>query len=490
MVAVASSSYSNADWQLGYESLTTEHSYWIDEIKGEIPAELEGTLFRNGPGILGRGGQNYGHPFDGDGMIAKLTFHQGQAHFTNRFVRTPEFLAEQEADQVLYRGVFGTQKPGGWWANFLDLKFKNPANTNVIYHGDKLLALWEASSPYRLDPYTLNTLEMESFGGSFRTGQPFTAHPVLDPDSGDLIAFGVDAGLNSKLWFYRLNPQGTLVEKTEHPIPGFAFMHDAAWTPPYRIFFQNPVSFNPIPFALGLQPAGICLDLDDKAPTRILVFDEVGERTTLESDPGFIFHHVNAFQQEGEIIIDSILYETLPNIDVGEDYRQVNFAQVPPGKLCRTRFQTPNHSHASTPQVHRQILLHHSVEFPMIHPHWVGKPHRYVYLGATHHSSGNAPLQALLKLDTYTGDQQIHSFAPQGYVSEPIFVPKPGLSQEDEGWLILLIFNSQERRSYFAILDAAQVDGGPVAELWLTHHVPYGLHGRFTPQVFLDPSRV
>ncbi len=486
MVAVASPSYSNADWQLGYESLTTEHSYWIDPIQGEIPAALEGTLFRNGPGILGRGGQPYGHPFDGDGMIAKLTLTQGRAHFANRFVRTPEFIAEQEADRVLYRGVFGTQKPGGWWANFLDLQFKNPANTNVIYHGDKLLALWEASSPYRLDPHTLETLGMESFGGSFRSGQPFTAHPVWDPDSGDLIAFGVDAGINSKLWFYRLNPQGVLVEKTEHPIPGFAFVHDAAWTPPYRIFFQNAVSFNPIPFALGLQPAGTCLDLKTQDPTRILVFDEAGQMISLDGGPGFIFHHVNAFQQDGEIIVDSILYEDLPNIDLGQDYRRVNFDQVPPGQLCRTRF--PISSPGSPPQARRQILLQHSVEFPMIHPQWVGKPHRYIYLGATHHSTGNAPLQAIMKFDIQTGDRQLYSFAPHGYVSEPVFIPKPGLSQEDEGWLIVLVFDASDQRSCFAILDAARVEAGPVAQLRLRHHVPYGLHGRFTPQIFLPQA--
>lgn len=482
MISIPSPPYSNDDWQLGYRSLSSEQSYWIDEVEGQIPTDLRGTLFRNGPGILGRGGQDYGHPFDGDGMIIRLTFVDGRAHFANCFVKTPEFIAEQRADKVLYRGVFGTQKPGGWWANFLDLTFKNPANTNVIYHGGKLLALWEASSPYRLDPVTLETLGMESFEGGFRSGQPYTAHPVWDPTSGDLIAFGVDAGPSSKLWFYRFDPDGALIEKTEHPIPGFAFMHDAAWTPPYRIFFQNPVSFNPIPFVLGLQPAGACLGLESDAPTNILVFDGQGKLTTLKTDPGFIFHHVNAFQEEGEIVVDSILYETLPNVEPEVNYRQVDFSQVPPGKLCRTRFSL------SSAKVQRQILLQRSVEFPMIHPQWVGKPHRFIYLGTTHEATGNAPLQALLRYDTVTGSQQVYSFAPKGFVGEPVFIPKPDASQEDEGWVITVVFDAREQKSVVALFEGTDLEAGPVAQLGLKHHVPYELHGRFTPEVFIDPT--
>ena len=148
-------SYNLQDWQKGYRSLPQEHDYWIDEIEGQIPADLNGTLFRNGPGLLDVNGQRIHHPFDGDGMICAISLQNGRAHFRNRFVRTQGYLEEQQAGKILYRGVFGTQKPGGWLANAFDLRLKNIANTNVIYWGGKLLALWEAAEPYRLDPETL-----------------------------------------------------------------------------------------------------------------------------------------------------------------------------------------------------------------------------------------------------------------------------------------------------------------------------------------------
>ena len=107
------------DWRSGYRSLPQEYTYAIDQIEGQIPAELVGTLFRNGPGLLDVGGHSVHHPFDGDGMISAISFTEGRAYFRNRFVKTQPYIEEQAAQKPLYRGVFGTQKPGGAIANAL-----------------------------------------------------------------------------------------------------------------------------------------------------------------------------------------------------------------------------------------------------------------------------------------------------------------------------------------------------------------------------------
>lgn len=121
----------------GYEALTEEASYRVDPatIVGEIPADLEGTLFRNGPGRNRIGGQQYSHWFDGDGMISAVTFGGGRVHFKNRYVRTPKYVRETAAQKILYRGV-GTQIPGGILRN----AFRTPgnaANTSVVLHAGK-----------------------------------------------------------------------------------------------------------------------------------------------------------------------------------------------------------------------------------------------------------------------------------------------------------------------------------------------------------------
>lgn len=464
--------FSRSDWQKGYRSLYTEYDYQITEITGEIPSDLKGTLYRNGPGLLDRNGENYGHPFDGDGMVCAITFRQGYVHFRNRFIKTPEFLAEQEAGKILYRGVFGTQKSGGWLANCFDLRLKNIANTNVILHGGKLLALWEAGRPYRLDPHNLETLGIEDFNQTLAPGEVFTAHPKLDPQTGDLWAFGVETGPRSVINILRLDPQGNLTKVARHAVPGFCFLHDFAFTPNYCIFLQNPVKFQPLPFLLGFRTAGACLDLKPNSLSQFLISDRQGNLITLDADPSFVFHHCNAYEPEpGKIILDSVCYATYPKLEPNQDFREVNFDQVVPGKLVRYKINL------DTKTINRNVLVERSCEFPAINPQYLGQPYRYAYLGAIAEPTGNAPLQALLKLDLHTGKQQIYSIAPQGFVGEPVFVPKPQATAEDDGWILTLCFNAARDRSQLLILSAH--DLRLVATLTLKHHIPYGLHGNF-----------
>jgi all-trans-8'-apo-beta-carotenal 15,15'-oxygenase len=492
--AVATKSYNATDWQGGTKSLTTELDYEIDDIEGQIPLDLRGTLFRNGPGILDIGGVSLRHPFDGDGMICAIAFNQGKAHFRNRFVRTEGYLAEQAAGKILYRGVFGTQKPGGWAANIFDIKFKSIANTNVLYWGDKLWALWEADRPYRLDPATLETLGEESFDGQLTANSPFSAHPRIDP--GDehrpprLVNFAVKAGLSTTIVIYELDVQGQIVEQHQHTVPGFAFIHDFALTPNYCIFFQNPVQFNPLPFVLGLRGPGECIRFQPKQPTRVWVIPRHGrgKAQCLETDSCFVFHHVNAFEQGESLVVDSICYENFPTVDPEQDYRQIDFDALPPGQLWRFEINP------STQTVKRQHLSDRCCEFPVIHPQKVGQDYRYAYLAIAHAPVGNAPLQALMKLDVASGQTEIWSAAPRGFMGEPVFVPKKlgaatsiwqaPMSAEDQGWILSVVYDAAHHRSDVVILDGAAIAQGPVARLHLKHHIPYGLHGNFTPKLF------
>lgn len=494
--SVPTNSYQQEAWQKGYRSLNKEFDYWIDEVEGKIPAELNGTLFRNGPGLLDVHGQRIHHPFDGDGMICAIAFSEGRAHFRNRYVRTEGFVKEQAAGQILYRGVFGTQKPGGWLANALDFNLKNIANTQVIYWGGRLLALWEAAEPHRLDPATLETFGKDYLNGVLSEGSSFAAHPWIDPscnqDDGApcLVNFAIKTGLSSTIQLYELNPAGKVVRQYAHSVPGFAFIHDFAITPNYCIFFQNPVSFNPLPFALGLRGAGECIKFQPKQPTRIVVIPRHKGKTAhvIETHSGFVFHHANAFEQGEDLFVDSVCYEDLPEVEPGSDFREVNFDAIAPGQLWRFRLDLKQN------QAERQLLEPRCCEFPFVHPSRAGRPYRYVYLGAAHEQSGNAPLQAILKVDLETGSRQLWSAAPHGYVGEPIFVPRQGYQNglptpevqgaEDDGWVLTLVYDSDRECSNVVILDARNLEEGPVATLKLKHHVPYGLHGSFTPEYF------
>jgi all-trans-8'-apo-beta-carotenal 15,15'-oxygenase len=483
--------YNRLDWQRGYESQTQEIATWIDNITGEIPAALHGTLFRNGPGLMDINGEQFHHPFDGDGMICAWTIQNGRVHFQNRFVRTEGFLAEQKAGKILYRGVFGTQKAGGWLGNIFDLKLKNIANTSVLYWGERLLALWEAALPHRLKPENLETIGLDDWDSALAESGAFSAHPRIDPRSEldnsqpCLVNFALSAGPVSTLHLYEFSPTGQLLRQHDQKIPGFAFIHDFAITPHYCLFFQNPMVFNPIPFALGFQGAAQCLRFRADQPTKIIVVprDRAAsqETQTLTVNAGFVFHHANAWEEDTETLyLESICYGSFPDVKPSDDFRETRFEKLDPGQLWRFKMNL------KTGEVNRELRDPRCVEFPTLHPQNVGREHRYAYLAAADQASGNAPLQALIKFDNQTGEQQFYSFAPKGFVSEPVFVPHPDGGAEDAGWVLMMVYNSARHASDLAIFDAQNIAQGAIATVHLDIHIPYGLHGHWTPQCFVE----
>lgn len=476
-------SYNPQEWQKGYLSQPNEYNYTITNIDGEIPPDLKGTLFRNGPGLLDIGGLPIHHPFDGDGMISAIRFQDGQAHYQNRYVRTQGYIDEQQAKTILYRGVFGTQKPGGFLHNAFDLRIKNIANTQVIYWGGKLLALWEADLPYHLNHQTLETIGLDNLNGILEPGESFAAHPRIDPSSKfnggspSLVNFSIKPGLSTTIRIYELDSHGSLLQKYAHTVPGFAFIHDFAITPNYCIFFQNPVKFNPLPYLFGLCGAGQCVHFQTNQPTRIIVIPrDPAQRQNIrhfDAQSGFVFHHANAFEQENQIGVDSICYQSLPGVDPQANFRDTDFNALEPGQLWRFTLDL------TTGQVQRQLIESRCCEFPTTHPNSVGRPYRYLYSAAAHNSQGNAPLQAIIKFDLETGLRQLWTAAPHGFTGEPVFVPRPHATSEDDGWLLTLVYNAQHHRSDVVILDAKNLEKNAIATLHLQHHIPYGLHGTF-----------
>lgn len=471
--------YSLEDWRGGNRSLQQEFDYEIDQVEGQVPADLNGILFRNGPGLLDVFGRPVHHPFDGDGMVCAITFSGGRAHFRNRFVQTEGYCAEQKAGRMLYRGVFGTKKPGGWLANAFDLRRKNVSNTNVIFWGDKLMTLWEASHPYRLDPHSLETLGMETLNGVLHKDSPFAAHPMIDPGNGEreprLVTFGIDPGPVTTIHLYELNAAGVVVLQHDHKVPGFAFVHDFAITPNYCLFFQNPVTFNPLPYVLGWRGAAECISFHGDRPTKIRVIprNPTQPMQEIDADPCFVFHHANAFEQGNEIIVDSVCYETFPGMDHDLNYQQIDFDQRPPAQLWRFTLDLENNTSS------RRLVQQRACEFPFVNPTLIGKRHRFVFLAAAHQPQGDAPQQAIIKVDPEAGEQQFWSDAPKGFVGEPVFVPRPQAEQEDDGWVLTLVYNAAREKSDLVILDGKNLQ--PIARLHLKHHVPYGLHGSFSP---------
>ena len=478
--------FDRAQWASAFRNVDRElTAVPLQATRGNIPAGLNGTLYRNGPGRLERAGQWVHHPFDGDGMITALRFEGGGVGLSNRFVRTEGWQAEEEAGRYLYRGVFGTQKPGGPLANAFDLRLKNIANTHVVRLGDNLLALWEASSPHALDPDSLETKGISLLDGVLKPGEAFSAHPRFDPGhhgAPRMVSFGVKSGPRSTIRvmeFATDGPKaGQLLSERSDSFNGFAFLHDFAITPDWAIFLQNAIAFNPLPFALGLKGAAQCLRSKPGGQARFWLVPRdsgvhAGEAPrVLDAPEGFVFHHLNAYQEGEEVIVESIYYDDFPSIDPETDYRTVDFDLIPAGLLERCRLNL------TTGTVSSERLSERCCEFAMVNPSQQGLAARYAWMAVAEREAGNDPLQAFKKLDLHSGERRVWSAAPHGFVSEPLMVPRPGASAEDDGWLLAVVWNGERSGSDLVILDAASMAEVAMVELPLA--MPYGLHGSWS----------
>ena len=481
--------YERSDWASAFVNVEQELTdVPLTPIHGEVPQDLQGTFYRNGPGCLERDGHRVHHPFDGDGMIAAMHFREGKVRLSNRFVRTEGWLAEEKAGKVLYRGVFGTQKPGGRLANAFDLRLKNIANTNVVRLGDQLLALWEAAEPHALDPDSLETRGLSRLDGVLKKGEAFSAHPRFDPGHNGrpcMVTFGVKAGPRSTIRvmeFASEGPEaGTLLHDRRDGFPGFAFLHDFAITPNWAVFLQNAIAFNPLPFVTGEKGAAQCLASQPGGKGRFWLIPRDSGRFAgqkpriLEAPDGFVFHHLNAFEDGADhVVVESIVYDDFPSIGPDVDFAQVDFEAIPEGILHRCRLDL------SRGTVQTERISERTCEFAMVNPDFQGSAARYAWMAVAERETGNDPLQAIQKLDLNTGESRVWSAAPRGFVSEPLMVRRPGGAAEDDGWVLDLVWNGARAASDLVILDAQDLSEIAVLELPLA--VPHGLHGSWAEQ--------
>ena len=476
--------FNKEDWSSAYKNVEKElTNESINPTKGKNIDELNGTLFRNGPGILERGGQWVHHPFDGDGMITAIRFKNGRATLTNKFVRTKGFLEEKKINKFIYRGVFGTQKGGGIINNALDLKFKNIANTHVVKLGNELLALWEAAGPHALDPENLNTFGLTTLNGVLKTNEAFSAHPKADFNSNAsaelLVTFGVQTGPKSTIRLMEFSNSGEnsgdLIIDRKDTLNGFAFLHDFAITTNWAIFLQNAIDFNPLPFVMGQKGAAQCLKSNPNKKAKFFIIPrESGlfkgqPPITIDAPDGFVFHHVNAFEKDSNIILDSIFYDDFPSVGPDENFRDIDFDQYPAGNLKRSIIDLKKKKSKL------ETLSTQTCEFATVNPKFLGLKATYSWMACTDKKTGNAPLQAIKKINLTTKEEIYWSAAPSGFVSEPIMVPTRNSRKEDEGYLFTLLWNGSRRGSDLVILDAKNLNELAIYELPIS--IPHGLHG-------------
>jgi carotenoid cleavage dioxygenase len=443
MTSLQATTYTNPFAIGAFRPVAEERTARDLAVEGALPPELDGLLLRNS--FCPYPGQPLPpHLFFADGMVSGLRLRAGRAEwFRNRWVETEPVARARNAPA-----------PAGpqdiCWGPV------NPANTHVVHHAGRLLALCEVGLPYELT-CDLGTLGRYDFDGALLTNM--TAHPRIDPDTGDLHFFSYGPR-PPYVRYHHADANGRLLRSDVIAVRGPTVMHDFIITEHYAVFFDTPLVFAPPDAAAGGLPFRWNPDYGSRVGLHPLASG--GETRWFDIGPCFVAHFLNAYEVGDEVVIRGVARDTgyaLGGVSPDKGALQLQEWRIELGR-----------GHVS-----ETVVSDRRGDLPRVDERRLGRPHRFGYSAEAPATPDWASRGGLFKYDLQTGAALRRDFGPGRKASEPIFVP--GGAGEDEGWVLSIVHDEAEDRSFLAVLEAQAFDRPPVARVPLPQRVPYGAHG-------------
>ncbi len=445
----------------------------VADIQGAIPPFLRGTCLLNGPARFSRAGLRYRHWLDGDGMVCALAFGAGGVRFTNRFVRSVKFVAEEAAGRPIFR-TFGTAFEGDVLKRGIGLE--SPVNVSVYPYAGALLAFGEQGLPWAMDPATLETRGPFTFDGQLNEITPFSAHPKFDHRTGEMFNFGVSFSPERPvLNLFRFSPDRRLVYRRRLPLPYPSSIHDFALSGAYAVVYVSPLVLD----MSALLRGGTLMDALSWQPERgshlLVASRETG--ALLESIPvgnRHCLHLVNAFEDGDRLIVDLVEFERplYPEYQVVPDLFTDTFRGRPVRLVVDPK--------AGAIVDRRELAYDHSPDFPAHDLNLTGLPYRYFWMLGISAAGrpGRKFFDELVRVDMDTGRVEIFQSPPGHYLGgEPLFVPDP--HAPDAGVIVCQSFEAARSASSFVVFDAFHLASGPVARVNLDAPIPLLFHSSF-----------
>ena len=441
--------------ELWSKDLPREHGFEPLRVEGTLPAGLRGTLYRNGPGQFGQFGRRYAHPFEGDGAVTAIQIADGQARGACQITPTAGLVAERAAGKILY----GMSAP--WHrrvAGVLRGRGKNTANTSVVMWQDRLFALMEGGKPTELDPRDLAFLGETDLGAI--TGA-FSAHPHRVDAHATLYNFGLEYGRVTRLHAYALPDAGPARHLAAVELGGATMLHDFIATETHLVFFVSPVRVDVPRMLLQLGTFGDLFQWKPELGTEVICIPiaNPAQVVRFSAEPFYQWHFANAFTRGGELVIDYVRYPTFETFyQLGGYARGRDEPALAQGRYHRATIDLAGKTLRS------EQLSDRTCEFPTVAPGDKGREHAIAYAAFDE-------LGAIGAIDP-RGRLALHELPANQRATEPL--PADGF---------LLSLCHEHDRAFVAVYDPARIPDGPVAKIWLDHHVPITFHGVYAPSI-------
>ena len=459
----------------GFRSLNRETLDPVTlSVRGALPAWLEGALLRTGPAKFEVGARTYNHWFDGLAMLHRFAFAKGAVSYASRFLASNAFTAAQARGKISYaefatdpcRSLFGRV------AAIFDPKLTDNCNVNVVGIGGEPVAFTETTMPLRFAADTLKTLGVLDYEPPL-SGQVSIAHPHYDAARKCHYSYMVEFGLSSRYRLFSIGDDGSQTQIAEIAVDRPAYMHSFAMTEHYLVLVEFPLTVSALDLKLSGKPFIRNYRWQPERGLRFHAVDKDSGRkvATARGDALFAFHHVNAYEQGGGLVIDMVTY---PDADIID---QLYLARLRAGTpLTATGELTRFELHlAGDGKVARRTLSPMPVELPRLnYASCAGKPYRYVW-GTGIAVEGDF-LDQIVKIDLETSGTA-RWYEAGCYPGEPVFVAGPHARTEHDGVLLSVVLDVAKDRSFLLVLDAATLQ--EIARAETPHAIPFHFHGNY-----------
>jgi carotenoid cleavage dioxygenase len=444
------------------------------EVEGRIPAQLDGSFYRTC--IDRRYPQRMPNdvPYNADGAVDLFRFRNGHVDFRTRYIRTPRYVAERAARRALF-GVYRNKYTNDPSVAGLSM---NTGNTTPVVHAGKLYCLKESSPPMLLDPHSLQTLGEYDFDGRLEA-KTFTAHPKIDPISGEMVAFSYEAkgDLTDDISVQFFDPKGCLMRQIWFKSPVVSMMHDFAVTQRHVILPTTAMVTSLERLKQGLNHWAY----DRNMPAWVGILPREGNAEDVRwfkgpHDRAMLIHVTNARSEGNKVIVDAPVARgnfnpQFPNLD-GSAFDE----EARRNTIRRWTFDLSKQGDDAW----QEELLFPEIKptsFTRIDDRYLSQPFRYSFSLLTDPAGRGQTPNLWSRLDYESGRIDRFSAGDAHGLSEPQFVPRRPDAREGDGYLIGIADDYTNMKSEVVIADAQDLAAGPIGRVKLPFRLHMQVHG-------------